>query len=191
MNAIKGAFVGFGRWLKNLWSKGWWGKLGAIVIVLFIIGIAQSGLIKVGLMDAPPTPVPTATVDAAAVAAKLTEGAAGKGTEQANEAATDEAKQAARANDAQTSEAEDAAEATKEASGAGVTLANFQKLETGMTYEQVVEILGDPGEELSRSDIAGYTTVMYSWNGEGGFGANMNAMFQNGKMVSKAQLGLR
>lgn len=30
---------------------------------------------------------------------------------------------------------------------------------------------------------------MYQWGG--GFGANMNAIFQNGKLVQKAQFGLK
>jgi len=82
------------------------------------------------------------------------------------------------------------APAAPEQSG-GVTMANFSKLRSGMSYSQVVSILGSQGTEMSSSDIAGYSTVMYSWDGEGGFGANMNATFQNGELVSKAQFGLK
>lgn len=35
------------------------------------------------------------------------------------------------------------------------------------------------------------TTVMVQWENPGVFAGNMNAMFQNGKMISKAQFGLR
>jgi hypothetical protein len=70
-----------------------------------------------------------------------------------------------------------------------VTMAKFSGLQTGMTYQQAVEIIGAPGEELSRSEIAGFTTVMYAWKNPGG--SNMNAMFQNGALVNKAQFGLR
>jgi len=70
-----------------------------------------------------------------------------------------------------------------------VTMAEFSSLQTGMTYQQAVEIIGAPGEEMSRSDLAGYTTVMYGWKNSGG--SNMNAMFQNGALVNKAQFGLR
>jgi hypothetical protein len=70
-----------------------------------------------------------------------------------------------------------------------VTMAQFKQLEIGMTQEQVFEEIG-PGEELSRNDIGGYTNVMYQWEGEGSLGANMNAMFQNGKLIQKSQFGL-
>lgn len=70
-----------------------------------------------------------------------------------------------------------------------VTLANYNRLKTGMSYAEVSAILGE-GTEMSRSEIADYVTVMYSWDGDG-FGANMNAMFQNGKLVQKAQFGLK
>lgn len=70
-----------------------------------------------------------------------------------------------------------------------VTLAEYEQIREGMTYEQVRTVIGTPGEELSRSDLAGYTTVMYSWSNPNG--SNMNAMFQNGRLVNKAQFGLR
>ena len=73
----------------------------------------------------------------------------------------------------------------------GVNMQNYTTLQTGMTYEEVVSILGKQGEEMSSTDMGGYKTIMYKWNGDSGFGANMNAMFQNGKLVSKAQLGLQ
>jgi hypothetical protein len=72
----------------------------------------------------------------------------------------------------------------------GVTMANYLRLEDGMSYADAVRIMGRSGEEISRSDVAGYTTVMYSWKAEKGVG-NMNAMFQNDKLVTKAQFGLR
>jgi len=71
---------------------------------------------------------------------------------------------------------------------AGVTLAQYNQLQTGMSEQQVYAILG-PGTEISRSDIGGIVTVMYQWDGDG-FGANMNAMFQNGHLIQKAQFGL-
>lgn len=71
-----------------------------------------------------------------------------------------------------------------------VTAAEYARLATGMTYRQAVEIIGFEGEELSRSEIAGITTVMYQWTNPGFSGANMNAMFQDGGLIQKAQFGL-
>jgi hypothetical protein len=71
----------------------------------------------------------------------------------------------------------------------GITMDKFTQLRDGMSYSEVVAILGQSGKELSRSSIAGTTTVMYSWEGWGI--ANMNAMFQDDRMISKAQFGLR
>ena len=73
----------------------------------------------------------------------------------------------------------------------GVNMDNYNKIQTGMSYEEVVSILGKQGEEMSSNDIAGYKNVMYKWDGDSGFGANMNAMFQNGKLIQKAQFNLQ
>ena len=80
---------------------------------------------------------------------------------------------------------------TGSTSSRGVSLAQFQQLRDGMTYGEAVGVLGSPGTEQSRSNIADIVTVMYSWPGSGTLGANMNAMFQNDKLVTKAQFGLR
>jgi Domain of Unknown Function with PDB structure (DUF3862) len=73
---------------------------------------------------------------------------------------------------------------------AAVTMASYSRLKTGMTYAQVVQILGKDGEELSSSEVGGIKTIMYKWDGDG-FGANMNSMFQNNKLMSKSQFGLK
>jgi hypothetical protein len=73
----------------------------------------------------------------------------------------------------------------------GVNLANYERITEGMP--QVVDILGKQGTEGSRVSLAGITTVIYQWNASGlaGLrGGNMNATFQNGRLVGKAQAGL-
>lgn len=75
-----------------------------------------------------------------------------------------------------------------------ITLEEFNNIETGMTYEQVVEIIGGEGTVLSETDITGneqYKTTIYKWDGEGSLGANANVTFQGGKVVAKAQIGLK
>lgn len=69
-----------------------------------------------------------------------------------------------------------------------VDLSEFNQITTGMTYREVVSIIGTEGTELSRVSLAGTVTVMYKWDGQGI--ANMNAMFQNGKLITKSQFGL-
>ena len=69
-----------------------------------------------------------------------------------------------------------------------VTISKYNQITEGMSYGEVKSIMGSPGEELSRSNVAGYVTVMYAWKNPDG--SNMNAMFQNDKLISKAQAGL-
>lgn len=71
-----------------------------------------------------------------------------------------------------------------------ITLEEYSQLSTGMSYEDAVKVIGFAGTEQSSSDIAGMRTVMYAWANPGGM-QNMNAMFQDGKLVTKAQFGLQ
>jgi hypothetical protein len=75
---------------------------------------------------------------------------------------------------------------------AGVTMANYNRLQMGMTYAQVVKILGKEGEELSSNEVGGYKIEMYKWDGDGGGpGARLDAFFKNGKLDSKFQFELK
>lgn len=65
-----------------------------------------------------------------------------------------------------------------------------------MSYSEAATLLGREGEEISRNRIAGIPnlmepieTVMFQWTNPGF--SNMNAMFQNDRLISKAQFGLR
>lgn len=69
-----------------------------------------------------------------------------------------------------------------------VTYSEYQRIADGMSYNEAVGIIGFEGEEMSRSNVAGYSTVMYMWSNRNG--SNMNATFQNDEMVLKAQFGL-
>jgi hypothetical protein len=71
----------------------------------------------------------------------------------------------------------------------GVTMAKYLRLSVGMTYDQAVGVIGTHGEEVSRVGSGATLTVMYSWSNRDG--SNMNAMFQGGKLISKAQFGLK
>jgi hypothetical protein len=82
----------------------------------------------------------------------------------------------------------------------GISLADFLEIRVGMSMSEVTAILG-AGELLSYSEVpaiavagerytplAGNVTSMYGWKNPGG--GNMSVMFQNGRVVSKAQAGL-
>lgn len=71
-----------------------------------------------------------------------------------------------------------------------ITHQQYDRIQDGMTYEQVCAIVGRSGEELVNTHIAGYTTVMYSWQNSDGSYSSMNAMFQNGRLISKGQFRL-
>ena len=63
-----------------------------------------------------------------------------------------------------------------------------------MTYKEVCEIVGGEGTLGSSVDLDmgdEYKTEIYQWTGNGSIGANANVTFQGGKVVSKAQVGLK
>jgi hypothetical protein len=70
-----------------------------------------------------------------------------------------------------------------------VTLANFNKVQTGMTYGEVSKVFGNPGELTVQSEFGGYKSEIYSWKAARGFGS-ATVTFMNGKVQSKAQFGL-
>ena len=70
-----------------------------------------------------------------------------------------------------------------------VTKKHFLYLYEGMTYWDAIKILGDrSGELLSSNKIGDTRTELYSWSNPDG--SNMNLMFQNYRLVQKAQYGL-
>lgn len=72
----------------------------------------------------------------------------------------------------------------------GLTLENYNRIETGMTYDMVVALLGAPGEVQMEVDVgmAEYKTVNYQW----GTGFEYCAItFQGGKVAMKMQIGLK
>ena len=47
-------------------------------------------------------------------------------------------------------------------------MAKYKALTPGISYSDAVSVMGCEGEELSRSDIAGYETLMVMWRGPDG-----------------------
>jgi len=69
-----------------------------------------------------------------------------------------------------------------------ITKQEYNQIRTGMSYTEVVNIIGEHGEETVRTSMAGYTTVAYQWVNFDG--SNAQLMFQNGKLITMAQAGL-
>lgn len=81
-----------------------------------------------------------------------------------------------------------------EAEASLMTMEKFNSIQTGMLYDEVLEIVGVDGELMSESDIgqgAQYKTQLFTWEGNGGLGSNANITFQGGRVIAKAQLGLK
>ncbi len=77
-----------------------------------------------------------------------------------------------------------------------VTRSEFHSIQPGMSYSEVMRIIGVCGEEMVHNHIDGVPgimesvdTRMYQWINANG--SNMNAMFQNDRMIQKAQFGLK
>lgn len=76
-----------------------------------------------------------------------------------------------------------------------VSKAEYDQIQEGMSYQQVVDIVGSEGEEMSSSKMQGVpgyvpeiTTKMYVWKNPDG--TNMICMFQNDRLITKSQTGL-
>ena len=72
-----------------------------------------------------------------------------------------------------------------------VSAAQFAQLHVGMTYAEVIAVIGCPGDVMVDHSAGQPPTMMYGWQGHGIPGANMNAMFQNGRLIMKRQFGIR
>ena len=70
----------------------------------------------------------------------------------------------------------------------GVTLANYNKLQTGMSYSEVVEILGSPGKKIS-DETAAPNTITYMWGGDQV--GNIRVTFQNDRLLQKSEYGMQ
>lgn len=73
-----------------------------------------------------------------------------------------------------------------------ITIDEFNKLKNGMSTQEVFKIVGGEGEITSETGDKGTDlhTIMYSYKGKGGLGANASLMFQGDKLQNKTQVGL-
>lgn len=69
-----------------------------------------------------------------------------------------------------------------------VTWSKYEQIRPGMTYAEVVEILGKDGVEQGRTGT-GSISIHYTWGNTNGTG--MAAHFNDGKLSTKSQFGLK
>ena len=75
-------------------------------------------------------------------------------------------------------------------SASSIAMAAYDRLSTGMSYEEVEAEVGRTGWEVGRIEVPdGSTTVVYRWFNRNG--ATMSATFQDGELIAKTQYGLR
>lgn len=70
------------------------------------------------------------------------------------------------------------------------TLDEFKRLQHGMSHQEVSVIIGSEGTETSSFKIGRDILTTYEWDGEGNV-SKLTATFENGKLVSKHQYGLK
>jgi hypothetical protein len=70
-----------------------------------------------------------------------------------------------------------------------ITYMDYDALYTEQSYQRVLSTLWHLPKEVSRSSIGDITTIAYRWDNPDG--SNIMAVFQNDRLVSKAQAGLK
>ena len=65
----------------------------------------------------------------------------------------------------------------------------FRRIRTGMSYAEVVQIVGDEGK-LTTSVGGPFAMEMYEWSTEAGPLSSTSVSFMNGRVVTKVQVNL-
>lgn len=73
-------------------------------------------------------------------------------------------------------------------SPADLSYDKFQKIELGMNYDKVKEIMGSDGNETSSTKTGSYESKAYEWKGDKF--ARVSVRFRNGELVTKSQSNL-
>ena len=80
-------------------------------------------------------------------------------------------------------------ESYQEEKASYATMEKFNHIQTGMSYDDVVSIMGSEGELSSESEVEGYKTQIYVWYAMNGY-SNILVIIQDGAVSSKSQNGL-
>lgn len=79
-----------------------------------------------------------------------------------------------------------------EAKSGLITKEQYAKIENGMTYEEIIEIVGSEGEIMAESGKKGSDLYVFvvMYEGSGDLGASASFSFLGDELQSKAQFGL-
>lgn len=72
-----------------------------------------------------------------------------------------------------------------------ISLNEFYQIAEGMSYNDVVSVIGCDGKIVSQSQAPNYVFVMMKWQGNGRLGSNAIISFENGRVTSKSQYRLK
>ncbi|SDI19810.1 Beta-lactamase inhibitor (BLIP) [Alteribacillus persepolensis] len=115
----------------------------------------------------------------------------GEGTDQETGSEPDESVEDVDGNENSENE-ESTSEDSAETEKGLLTEEKFEQIQSGMTYDEVVEIIGSEGELISETGEEGteFHTEMYMWDATDSVLGNANFTFQGSELTSKAQAGL-
>lgn len=68
----------------------------------------------------------------------------------------------------------------------GINKSKYDSLELGMTYQEVLETIGQ-GTIISQNE----EVVIYQYLGASGYGANAELVFRDNKLIDKNEMGLK
>jgi len=79
-----------------------------------------------------------------------------------------------------------------------IDLTKFNNIKTGMTYQQVRDLIGEDGTLSNETELSGYSGKIYTWK-QGQWVNSIwmesagiaSFLFQNDKLVTKSQIGLK
>jgi hypothetical protein len=68
-------------------------------------------------------------------------------------------------------------------------MAKYRRVALGMTYEEVVAVMGFEGEKISSIELDWMQTETYRWSGN--WNTSIDVVFQQGRVTNKKQVGLK
>jgi hypothetical protein len=72
-----------------------------------------------------------------------------------------------------------------------VSMSDYNLIKAGMTLSAAEALVGCKGEEMSQSEMYGMKFATVTWDGRGGPASLMMLSLTNGKVQTKAQVGLK